>query len=385
VGVRGLLLLPALLCACGPGAQRAGIGAAPPAERPFFSALPPGIWPTLPVPPDNPITIDRAELGRRLFFEKRLSRDGSVACASCHVPERAFTDGRPLAVGVDGRVGRRNAPTLLNRAYAPRLFWDGRAGSLEAQALVPMESPVELGSTHDEIVRRLRSRADYRRLFRRAFGSEDILIERVAAALASFQRTLVSGGSAFDRYAMLGDSSALDVEARRGLELFRGKGRCSLCHDGLLLSDERFHNTGVAWRDGAFRDSGRALVTGRLEDVGAFRTPTLRDVDRTAPYMHDGSLATLEDVVEFYVRGGTPNPGLDPALRPLALDPAERRALVVFLRALTAGERSAFRPQRASGLGARGWPASAIGTAVRAALQFALDRWDHPEGRASAH
>lgn len=335
VGV--LCLATMLFVACGAPTRQTGTMPAP-GPGAFFSALPLGIRSTLPVPFDNPITPDRTELGRRLFFEKRLSRDGSVACASCHVPARAFTDGRPVAVGVGGRVGRRNAPTLLNRAYAAPLFWDGRARSLEEQALVPMESPVELGSSHDDIVSRLSTIAAYRRLFRQAFGSDEITIERAAAALASFQRTLVSGGSAFDRFVVLGDSAALAPEARRGFELFRGEAACVVCHDGLLFSDQRFHNTGVAWRNGAFADSGRAAVTGRSEDLGAFRTPTLRDVALTAPYMHDGSLAALEDVIAFYVRGGTANPRLDPAMQPLDLNAADQRALVAFLRALTGAE-----------------------------------------------
>lgn len=322
-----LILLGAGLAACTPRAatERAG---------PFFSRLPVGARVQLPVPADNHITRAKVELGRTLFFDTRLSRDGSLACASCHKPARAFTDGRPTAVGVGGQVGRRNAPTLVNRAYGRSLFWDGRVRTLEEQALLPLTSPNELGNTHEEIVRRLSSSQPYRRRFAQAFGTEEVTIERVAAAIASFERTLVSGDSPFDRYRELGDSAAVSAEARRGLEIFLGRARCVLCHDGQLFTDERFHNSGVAFRDGALADSGRYIVTGRPEDLGAFKTPTLREIERTAPYMHDGSLAALEEVIEFYDRGGNGNPHLDPLLTPLSLTATEKHALVAFLRSL---------------------------------------------------
>ncbi|MBI3982114.1 MAG: cytochrome-c peroxidase [Gemmatimonadetes bacterium] len=291
--------------------------------------------PTLPVPIANPITREKVELGRRLFLDKQLSRDNSVACASCHIPERGFTDGRPVAIGVGGAVGRRNAPTLLNRAYGRAFFWDGRAATLEQQALLPMVTATELANTHEEIVRRLEERPPYVRRFTRAFGTDQITIERVAEAIANFERTLVSGDSPFDRYDVLRDTMALSPLARQGLELFRGRANCVVCHDGLLFTDEQFHNTGVAWRDGAVADSGRFAVTRRWEDLGAFKTPALRDVALTAPYMHDGSVGTLEEVVDFYDRGGRPNPHLDAAIGPLNLTPDQKGALVEFLKSLT--------------------------------------------------
>jgi cytochrome c peroxidase len=313
--------------ACGPR-----VGSTPP--QPYLATLPMGARAKLPVPADNPLTSSRVALGRRLFFEQRLSRDGSVACASCHAPNRAFTDGRERPLGVGGVPGRRNAPTLVNRAYGRSFFWDGRAASLEEQALQPMVSPREMGNTHQEIVRRLARDPGYRRDFQRAFGIAGVTIERVAQAIAAFERTLVAGNSAFDRFATLGDPTALSPEARRGLELFGGKARCTVCHEPPLFTDERFHNTGVAWRSAPPSDSGRYAVTVQTEDIGAFKTPTLREVALTAPYMHDGSVATLEEVVDFYDRGGVANPYLDPLVQPLQLTREEKRALLAFLRSL---------------------------------------------------
>ncbi len=317
-------------------------------SEPYLSAIPPGLSVLMPVPPDNPLTAEKVELGRRLFFDTRLSRDGTVACASCHVPDRAFTDGRSVAVGIGRARGRRNAPALYNRAYASTLFWDGRAASLEEQALQPMVGATELGNTHEEVVRRLRESHLYRELFTRAFGArafgtEAISIERVAKAIASFERTLLSGDSAFDRYDVGGDEQALSPAARRGLELFRGKARCTFCHRTPLFTDNRFHNTGVSWRhrpplspaavDGL--DLGRYEVTGRQEDKGKFKTPSLRDVDQTAPYMHDGSLETLEEVIDFYDRGGEPNPYLDESITMLNLTAREKAQLIALLKSLT--------------------------------------------------
>ncbi len=321
-------LVAAALAACAPrgSPERAGQ---------FFSRLPLGVPSAMPVPRDYPLTAERVALGRRLFFDKQLSRDGSLACASCHRPELAFTDGRATTVGVSGTVGRRNAPTIINRAYGESMFWDGRVRTLEEQALLPMTSPLELGNTHEEIERRLNASASYRRAFARAFGSDEITIARTAAAIASFERTLVSGDTPVDRYRTSGAPAELTALEREGLALFTGRARCVVCHDRENFTDERFHNTGVAWRDGILADSGRYAVTGRAEDLGAFKTPTLREVARTAPYMHDGSLATLADVIEFYDRGGRSNPHLDGLIQPLDLTASERRALLAFLHSLT--------------------------------------------------
>ena len=240
--------------------------------RLYLSVVPLGLDPLLPVPEHNDLTREKTALGRRLFFDKRLSRDESLACASCHVPARTFTDGRALPLGITGARGRRNAPTLVNRAYGRSMFWDGRAASLEEQALAPLVSPTEFGTSYEEVLRRLRADPQYPRLFRRAFGTEEITIEDVARALASFERTLLSGDSAFDRYETLKDSRALSGPARRGLSLFRGKAACVVCHNAPLFSDERFHNTGVSWEKLPL-DLGRYEVTGREEDKGVFKTP----------------------------------------------------------------------------------------------------------------
>ena len=281
-------------------------------------AIPLGLDLYMPVPEDDPLTIERIAQGRALFFDTRLSRDGTIACASCHDPQRAFTDGRPIAIGVFNRAGRRSAPTLVNRGYGRAFFWDGRAPTLEAQVLQPIQDRNEMDMTLAEVTARV-----------------GISTDEIARALASFVRSLVSGNSAFDRF-IDGDRTALTAQQQTGLQLFRGKANCTACHVGPTFTDERFHNTGIAWRDGEVRDEGRFALTGRVEDRGAFKTATLREIARTAPYMHDGSLATLDDVVDYYDRGGNAAPGLDAELRPLHLTDAERASLVAFLGALNA-------------------------------------------------
>ena len=295
--------------------------------------VPIGLDRYVPAPASNPITPEKIALGRRLFFDERLSRDGRTSCATCHQPAHGFTDGRQLARGVFGRDGRRNTPTILNRAYGQSAFWDGRAATLEDQVRTAVSGDRDLGLTMGEAVQRVSADGAYTRAFRSAFGGP-VTDAGIAQAVATFVRSRLSGNSAFDRF-LTGDARALDTEERRGLELFNGRARCARCHAGPLLSDESFHNTGVAWVDGRILDPGRAAVTGRDADRGAFKTPTLREVARTAPYMHDGSLARLSDVIEFYDRGGRANPNLDPEIRPLRLTAGERAALLAFLRSLT--------------------------------------------------
>jgi cytochrome c peroxidase len=285
-----------------------------------------------PAPVDNPLTRAKIALGRRLFHERRLSRDGSLSCAGCHDPNRAFTNGGRTGRGINGARGVRNVPTLINRAWGSSHFWDGRAATLEQQALGPILNATELGGSPDAVVGLVRS-ADYRPRFVAAFGRDPTMPD-VAAALASYVRTIVSGDSAYDRF-VAGDARALGGSARRGFDLFRTRAHCVNCHAGPLLSDERFHNTGIAWRTGALTDEGRFRVTHVGADRGAFKTPTLREVARTAPYMHDGSVQSLDAVVDFYVRGGMPNPELDREIVPLDLSAAERKDLVAFLQSLT--------------------------------------------------
>ena len=279
-------------------------------------AIPLGLDLYMPVPEDNPVTVERVERGRDLFFDKRLSRDGTVACASCHNPERAFSDGRPVAIGVFNRVGRRSAPALVNRGYGRAFFWDGRAATLEEQVLQPIQDPNEMDMTLPEVSARV-----------------GMPIDEVSRSLATFVRSLLSGDSRFDRF-INGDRDALTAEQQAGLQLFRGKANCTACHVGPTFSDERFHNTGVAYREGRVLDEGRFEVTARPEDRGAFKTPTLREIARTAPYMHDGSFVTLAEVVDYYDSGGNRNPALDRELRPLKLTIGEKLSLIAFLQAL---------------------------------------------------
>ena len=273
----------------------------------------------MPAPEQNIATAEKVTLGRRLFSDRRLSRDQSRSCASCHRPDRAFSDGRPIAVGVFGRRGTRNAPALVNRGYGRLFFWDGRTTTLEEQVLRPISDPNEMDLPVAEAARRV-----------------GLTSEEVSHALASYVRSILSGNSDFDRF-VGGEREALSAEEQRGLQVFRGKGNCTACHVGPNFTDERTHNTGVAFAasDAAPRDRGRAIVTGVEADLGAFKTPTLREIARTAPYMHDGSLASLEAVIDFYDRGGNPNPHLDDEIRPARFTPAEKRALIAFLRTLS--------------------------------------------------
>jgi cytochrome c peroxidase len=271
-------------------------------------------------------------LGRRLFFDPVLSADSSLSCASCHQPSRSFADGRTVSVGVFGRRGTRNVPSIVNRGWGKAFFWDGRIRSLEEQVVRPIVEPMEMGMTLDQAVARLGKHPAWRTRFRDVLG-HDVSEAGVARALAAYVRSIRAGESRFDR-AMLGDAGALTAPEQRGLELFQGRARCARCHSGALLTDELFHNTGVAWRTGEPADSGRALVTQRASDIGAFKTPTLRQVGLTSPYMHDGSLRTLGEVIDFYDRGGHPNPGLDRELHPLGLSASEKAALLAFLGTL---------------------------------------------------
>lgn len=286
----------------------------------------------MPIPEDNPLTPEKVALGRELFFDKQLSRDRSISCGTCHDPKRAFTDDKPVAVGVFKRKGNRRTPTLVNRGYGKTFFWDGRITGLEKQVVQPILAEKEMDLTLEEVILRLKQEPRYRRWFQQVFHRE-IHSEDLGRALASYVRTILSGDSPYDRY-VEGRRKALSKEARQGLRLFRGKAGCVPCHAGLNFTDEDFHNTGVAWRGGRLLDPGRYKVTEREEDLGAFKTPLLRDVARRPPYMHDGSIETLEKVIEFYNDGGIRNPHLDREMRPLKLTKDEQQALLVFLHSL---------------------------------------------------
>jgi len=292
---------------------------------------------SLEIPPNNLLTWEKIELGRILFFDKRLSADESISCASCHDTKLAFTDGQVISKGIKGERGNRNASTIINRLFSSSQFWDGRSNSLEEQATLPLMSAHEMGNkSQDDVIRRLKSKKGYRELFQRAFGTQEFNIDHIAKALASFERIVMSGNSPFDRFESGGDEKALSESARQGLKIFRGNARCHLCHTGFNFTDELFHNIGVGWR-GSEKDSdlGRYLVTKKEEDKGKFKTPTLRESTRTSPYMHDGSLKTLEDVIDFYDRGGNGNSNLDIEMRPLNLTAQDKKNLLEFLKSLS--------------------------------------------------
>jgi cytochrome c peroxidase len=284
------------------------------------------------VPKDSPLTQARVNLGRKLFFDPILSANNTVACATCHQPAHGFASAQARPRGIRGRQVARRAPSLLNRAYGTSFFWDGRGSSLEEQALIPIASPTEMGSSVAAAVKRLRANKGYKAQFEAAFD-DGVTSSNLARAIASFERVLLRGDSRVDRFRRNGDHDALTARERQGLWLYESKGRCWRCHRGANFTDEGFHNTGVSWGNKP-TDLGRYAVTKKAADKGKFKTPSLRGVALTGPYMHDGSLKTLKDVVKFYNKGGTANPNLDAAMAPLDLSPEEIRDLVAFLKAL---------------------------------------------------
>ncbi len=301
-------------------------------EAPFLG-VPLGLdHDSLNLPPNNPLTESKIALGKLLYFDKRLSADGTVSCATCHDPVKGWTDQEPVSTGIGGQKGGRNAPTVINATYYALQFWDGRAATLEEQALGPLVNPIEMGNkNHEEVTKRINAIAGYAPYFQQAFESGPTK-ENIAQAIASFERTILSGNSRYDRFAA-GDRAAFNEAEIHGMELFFGKANCTRCHAGPVFSDSQFHNLGVGMAvPGA--DRGRGGVTNLKADRGAFKTPGLRDVTKTAPYMHDGSQKTLEEVVAFYNKGGEPNPNLDARMVPLNLTEAEQADLVAFMKAL---------------------------------------------------
>lgn len=277
----------------------------------------------------------REALGRKLFFDPVLSRDGTISCASCHRPERAFADDRPFSLGVGGAVGTRNTPTVMNSSGRTALFWDGRAETLEDQAIGPIENPVEMALPIAEAVARLNAIEDYRELFQRAYQSE-ATPRTIGRALAAFQKTLDTVDSPYDRYAF-GDDAAMSEAARRGRLLFIGKGRCADCHAGEDFTSDRFRNIGLF--DGEqLTDPGRAAITGNEADAGLFKVPTLRNVALTAPYMHNGMFSTLREVIDYYDQPDRFVPkalNRDASIVTLSLTEQEKQDLEAFLQALT--------------------------------------------------
>jgi cytochrome c peroxidase len=301
--------------------------------------------PAVPVPTYYPMTQELVGLGRTLFFDTTLSRDGLVSCGTCHLPKKAFANGTRTGIGVYERSTRRNTPSLLNVAFRAGLFWDGLAATLESQAKYPMSHATEMDQHYlDKVMARVQQQPAYLEKFRAVFGDKPLEFEDIAKALASYQRTLISGNSAFDRFYYGGQDDTLSPEAKRGLALFVGKANCVTCHTigekSALFMDQDFHNTGVGFnqQQETFTDLGLGGLSHKAKS-GFFLTPSLRNVSETAPYMHDGSLATLPEVVEFYNKGGNANPYLDPNIRPLHLSPRDINDLVAFLNALTGNQR----------------------------------------------
>jgi len=294
-----------------------------------------GVLPAPPVPPDNPQTARKILLGKQLYFDTRLSKDNTISCATCHSPTMGWSDEGPTSKGIAGQRGGRRAPPASNSAYNPLQFWDGRSPSLEDQAKGPIQNPVEMGNTHAVMIRTVEDIPGYVEEFKTVFGTGPITIDQVAQAIAAFERTIVTTDSPFDRFA-LGDEASLTKLERRGLEIFNGKGRCTCCHWGPNFSDGRFHNLGTH-PDMAKPDVGRYEVTKNPKDMGAFKTPTMRDVGLRPPYLHMGNEKTIEDVIVFYNKGGgLKDKNLDRMMIPLGLSKGEIDALVAFLeRAMT--------------------------------------------------
>ena len=286
---------------------------------------------------EEPPTPERVRLGRWLYYDTRLSADNTISCATCHRPENAFSEPTPVSTGIGGQKGNRKAPTFLNAAWAlfPHTFWDGRAGSLEEQALGPVANPIEMGNTHDAMIQTIRGIEGYAPYFEQAFGSPEVTEERIAKAIADYERTRMSGNSPYDRWKN-GDEGAVSEPVKLGDRLFFDKAGCNQCHLGYNFTDSLFHNLGVGWdpETQTFSDLGRFAITNVESDTGAFKTPTIREVTRRAPYMHDGSVVTLQEVVELYNRGGEANPHLDPKMKPLNLTEEEMAALVAMMQAL---------------------------------------------------
>ena len=296
------------------------------------------------IPDDNPMNDAKIELGRYLYFDKRLSKDQTIACASCHNPFHGFTDPARTSAGVGLQPGNRNSPTVLNRLFSADQFWDGRAADLEAQAQGPLTNPVEMAmGSSDDVVKRVQAIHGYAPLFKKAFGEDKIDMKRIAQAIAAYERTVVTGDSAYDRY-QAGDKDALSASAVRGMQIFNGKANCKACHASFNFTDENYRNIGVGMNKPT-PDLGRYEITKKPQDRGAFKTPTLRNIVQTAPYMHDGSEQTLEQVIDFYDRGGIGNPNLAPEIKPLHLTAEEKRDLVAFLESLTGEVNNATPPE----------------------------------------
>ena len=330
---------------------------APAAGAKKLEPLPPVV-----APKDNPMTEEKIELGKMLYFDPRLAGDSSIACAKCHDPEKGFSNGVQMSDAYPGTKHWRHVPTVLNAAYGSAQFWDGRADTLEAQALGPIQAPIEMNQNLTHLVEKLSNIPEYKQRFKKVFNS-DVTTENLAKAIAAFERTIVSKPGRVDKY-LTGDKKALTEAEVRGMTLFTGKANCIACHHGPALTDSEFHTTGVPEIDALKSESdrvatrhffatdqkfpnprsvnydyGRELITKSASDKGKFKVPSLRELKYTAPYMHNGAFETLDEVVEFYSKGGGDLPNKDPLLKPLKLTEAESADLVSFLEALSSDEQ----------------------------------------------
>ncbi len=300
-------------------------------------------YPPIAAPIANPASPAKLELGRQLFFERRLSAGGTVSCADCHKPQNGFADTVPISRGAYGRRGIRKTPSLLNVAYQPVLMWDGRAADLEHQIRLPLTGHDEMATTEAAAATALAGDGRYRAMFTAAFGDPAVTIDRLGQAVATFERAALIGGSAFDRFVLQGDAQAISPAAQRGWQVFQAKG-CITCHrfegGNPFFTDFEFHNTGIGF-DTQTPDLGRYDTTMDVRDQGKFKTPSLVGVAEHAPYMHDGRLQTLRQVIDYYDRGGTRNRFLDPQLKPLKLTEAEKSDLIAFLQELSPENRPA--------------------------------------------
>jgi cytochrome c peroxidase len=330
-GMAGVLVSTLCVIGCAPKTKSSGgLPDAGPAVPNHLAAF---------VPPPLKASSDIVALGRLLFFDRRLSDGNKMSCATCHQPDKGFCDAVAKGTGNQGKLLGRNTPSVINVDARAPFFWDGRAATAEEQALMPVANPNEMNMDPDKVASTLSGIPEYVARFKQAFGDSQISATRIGTAIASFERTLVSYDAPFDR-AMGGEATAMSNEARLGMQLFVGKGHCTKCHDGPHFTDSSFHNIGVAGSD-----VGRYKIVPVPVMKGAFRTPGLRDVELTAPYFHDGSAKTLEDVIAFYNRGGDAKDNLDGDITPLSLSEAEQKALVAFLKALTGKTPNAKEPR----------------------------------------
>jgi cytochrome c peroxidase len=334
--VAGLMTL-----AVGAAADDTQVASAQPGDADIAAMKKQYVRPTeIPFPAENAYSPAKAELGKTLFFDPRLSRSGVQACVSCHNPSFGWEDGQKTAVGENMLSLARNSPTIINRAWGEIFFWDGRADSLEAQAVGPIQAPGEMNTPMDVLIDRLKGISGYQKKFDEVFPGQGITEKNIAASIATFERTIVSAEAPFDRW-VAGDEKAIGDDAKRGFVLFNTKANCAACHSGWTFTDDSFHDIGLAATD----DIGRAkIVPGVPELQYAFKTPGLRNIDQRAPYMHDGSVATLEEVVRHYVEGGQQRQSPDPDMKPIALDDQEVKDLVAFMQTLTGPDRPMTLP-----------------------------------------